>query len=92
MKNLTILETPAKHSSSPNLTPQQRLNQQTLLKYEQLSYFQREEVEQWIRDNFSQIPLLSKTKKAGLERLLKGDVEFQATLFIIRYALKALQR
>ena len=91
MRNLTIPETPAKRSNSPDPTPQQCLNQQTLLQYEQLSYFQREEVEQWIKTNFSQIPMLSKTKKGGLERLLIGDVDFQATLVIIRCALKALQ-
>ena len=89
MKNLTI---PAKRSSSSApATTQQRLNQQTLLRYERLSFFQREEIQQWIKYNFTQIPMLSKTKKAGLERLLIGDVDFQATLVIIRYAMKALQ-
>ena len=88
MKNLTIPETAVKRSSSPDLsTSQQRLNQQTLLRYERLSFFQREEIQQWIKNNFSQIPMLSKTKKAGVERLSIGDIEFQATLVIIRYTV-----
>lgn len=67
------------------------VDEQTLLQYERLSYFEKEEVTAWIKKHFSEIPMPSKIKKTGLEQLLAGDFSARSTLAIIRCAMSALR-
>ena len=84
----TQQDTPS--ASSAHVGHQERLSQTTLSRYESLSYFEREEVKKWLKQNLANIPMPSKIKKPGLERLLSGEEEAPAVLVLIRYALKAL--
>lgn len=76
--------------SSNQAQHQKSLDQKTLLQYEQLSYFEKEEIIKWLINNLSQIPMFSKTKKAGLKQLLTNNYEFPEPLAMIRHAIKTL--
>ena len=69
---------------------QDSINQKTALRYEALSYFEREEITKWLKYNLAKIPMLGKTKRAGMEKLLTGDYRYPSTLVLIRHTLKAL--
>ena len=69
---------------------QDSINQETALRYEALSYFEREEISTWLKYNLAKIPMLGKTKRAGMEKLLSGDYRYPSTLVLIRHTLKAL--
>jgi len=69
---------------------QDRLNQSTTTHYERLSYFEREEIAKWLKKNLNDIPMLAKTKKSGLEEILRGGYESKPALLLIRQAIQAL--
>jgi hypothetical protein len=70
---------------------QDKLNQSTTTHYERLSYFEREEIAQWLKKNLNDIPMLAKTKKSGLEEIQQGGYESKPALLLIRQALQALR-
>jgi len=70
---------------------QDRLNQSTTTHYENLSYFEREEIAKWLNKNLNDIPMLTKTKKSGLEEILQGRYESKSALLLIRQAIQALR-
>jgi hypothetical protein len=69
---------------------QDSINQKTALRYEALSYFEREEITKWLKYNLAKIPMLGKTKRAGMAELLSGNYLYPSTLVLIRHTLKAL--
>ncbi len=69
---------------------QKQLNEATEKRYAALSYFEREEIAQWLKKNLSTIPILSKTKKLGLTDILAGHIESNAALLLLRYAMQIL--
>jgi hypothetical protein len=69
---------------------QDSINQKTALRYEALSYFEREEITKWLKYNLAKIPMLGKTKRAGMEKLLAGNYRYPSTLVLIRHTMKAL--
>ncbi len=70
---------------------QDKLNQSTIAHYERLSYFEREEITQWLKKNLNNIPMLAKTKKSGLEEILRSRYESKPALLLIRQAMQALR-
>ncbi len=76
--------------ASLRLCHQDRIDQETALRYEGLSYFEREEVTRWLKYNLSKIPMLSKIKRAGMEKLLVGDYRCRSTIALIRHTLNAM--
>ena len=81
-KIIRLLETPTEQHK--------RLKQATMRKYEQLSYFEREEITRWLKKNLKDLPILSKTKQLGLKELLAGHYETKSALLLIRYAMQRL--
>ena len=69
---------------------QDSINQETALRYEALSFFEREEITKWLKYNLAKIPMPGKTKRAGMAKLLTGDYRYPSTLVLIRHTLKAL--
>lgn len=69
---------------------QDSINQETALRYEALSFFEREEITKWLKYNLAKIPMLGKIKRAGMEKLLAGNYRYPSTLVLIRHTLKAL--
>lgn len=70
---------------------QKLLNDATEKRYAALSYFEREEIVQWLKKNLPLIPILAKTKKVGLEEILAGHIESNSALLLIRYAMQVLK-
>lgn len=75
--------------ATDRLNHQNIINQETALRYEALSYFEREEITKWLKYNLAKIPMLGKTKRAGMEKLLAGDYRYPSTLVLIRHTLEA---
>ncbi len=67
------------------------VDEATLYQYERLSYFEQEEVKQWIEKNISQIPFPNKIKQSGLNGLLLENYSLRSTLSMIRYAMRELK-
>ncbi len=67
------------------------LDEKTIVRYEQLSFFEREEILHWIEENLSTIPLPIQIKKVALNNLLSGFCSSRSTLLLIRYAMNALK-
>jgi hypothetical protein len=76
--------------ATDRLHHQDSINQKTALRYEALSYFEREEITTWLKYNLAKIPMLGKTKRAGMAELLSGNYLYPSTLVLIRHTLKAL--
>ena len=72
------------------LHQQDSINQETILQYEALSYFEREEITKWLKYNLAKISMLGKTKRAGMAELLSGNYRYPSALVLIRHTLKAL--
>jgi len=72
------------------LSRQDRIDQETLLRHEALSYFEREELRRWLQYNLSKIPLLSKTKRASMEKLRLGNYQDGVTCFFRTFYLISL--
>jgi hypothetical protein len=72
------------------LKHQDSINQEIALRYEALSYFEREEMTRWLKYNLAKIPMPGKTKRAGMAKLLAGDYRYPSTLVLIRHTLEAL--
>lgn len=69
----------------------QKLNQETEQRYNALTYFEREDVIRWLKNNLSTIPILAKTKNTGMQEITAGHIESNSALLLIRHALQALQ-
>ena len=69
---------------------QDSIDQETLWRYEALSYFEREEITRWLKYNLAKIPMLGKTKRAAMAELLSGNYRYPSALVLIRHTLKAL--
>ena len=72
------------------LNRQHSMNQETMLRYEALSYFERKEVIQWLKYNLAKIPMLGKIKREAMAKLLAGDYYYPSTLVLIRHTLSVL--
>ena len=77
--------------SAAQISRQASLNQQTLDRYEALSYFERQEISQWLKYNLAKIPMLGKIKREAMARLLAGDYEYPATLVLLGHTINALR-
>ena len=73
------------------LSRQDSINQQTLLRYEALSYFERKEILQWLKYNLAKIPMLGKIKREAMAKLLAGDYEYSSTLVLLRHTMTTLR-
>lgn len=73
------------------LQRQERINEATQLRYEALSYFEREEITKWLKYNLAKIPMLGKIKRAAMAELLAGNYAYPSTLVLIRHTLQALR-
>jgi hypothetical protein len=76
--------------AADRLHNQDHVNQKTALRYEALSYFEREEITKWLKYNLAKIPMLGKTKRAGMAELLAGNYCYPSALVLIRHTLKVL--
>lgn len=72
------------------LNRQHSIDQETMLRYEALSYFERKEIRQWLKYNLSKIPMPGKIKREAMTKLLADDYSCPSTLVLIRHTLKAL--
>jgi hypothetical protein len=52
---------------------QKQENDRTIQRYESLSYFEREEILTWLKQNLTSIPILAKTKKQDYQSLSQGN-------------------
>jgi hypothetical protein len=72
------------------LNHEDSINQGTAMRYEALSYFEREEMTRWLKYNLAKIPMPGKIKRAAMTELLSGNYRYPETLILIRHTVKAL--
>ncbi len=88
--NISETEASILRPRAAQLSRQDSINQQTLARYEALSYFERKEVFQWLKYNLAKIPMLGKIKREAMAKLQAGESEYPATLILLRHTMTAL--
>ena len=85
------IQAPAPRSVVEAHQQHQKLNAANEQRYHALSYFEREEIIRWLKNNLTAIPILAKTKNTGMQEIIAGHTESNSALMLIRYALQALR-
>jgi hypothetical protein len=69
---------------------QHSINQKTALRYESLSYFEREKITRWLKYNLVKIPMSGEIKRTAMVELLSNNYCYPDTLVLIRHTLVAM--